>query len=204
MDLLSVISSLGPLIKDYSIIFVFATSLFLGEEIVLILSFLSANGFLPLWVVFVFCFAGRVISDFFFFLLGKLELSDFLKKYQGGKVYKKVDKVFSKLNRKSIFVTLLYTKFLVGLRAAMMVYIGIKGISIKKVIIGNAGAILVWLLVLIPIGWFAGSSFKLILIVFRDLKIAVLFLIVFAIIGFFISRYIHKKILDRRTQLLLA
>lgn len=202
MDLLAFISGLGPLIKSHSILFTFITSLFLGEEIILILSFLSANGFLPLWVVFVFCFIGRITSDFFFFTLGKLKLANFFKKYQGRAVYDTVDMVFSKLNRRNLFVTLLYTKFLIGLRAAMMIYIGVKGVSLKKALISDIGAVFVWLLVLIPIGWFAGSSFKLILTIFDDFRIALFSLFIFIILGLIINRYVQQKILAKRNQLL--
>jgi len=198
MDLLSFISGLAPLIKEHSAIFAFVTSLFLGEEIILILSFLSANGYLPLWVVFVFCFAGRVTSDFFFFLMGKLNFERFLSKYQQNTIYESVDKIFSKLNRKSTFITLLYTKFLFGLRAAMMVYIGHKGISVKKTLINDIAAVFVWLLFLIPLGWFAGSSFKMILNFFDDFKMALLFLFILVFIGVLIHTYIHKRIRERK------
>ena len=202
MDLLAFIMGLEPLIRSYSAIFAFVTSLFLGEEIILILSFLSANGYLPLWEVFVFCFAGRVISDFFFFALGKFKIANLLRKYQDRRIYINVEKVFSKLNRKNLFATLLYTKFLIGMRIAIMFYIGAKGDSLKKTFISDLAAVFVWLLVLIPIGWFAGSSFKLVLEVFNDLRIAILFLFILIILGFVIKNYIQKKILERRTQLL--
>ena len=202
MDLFSFISSLGPLIQNYSALFAFTTSLFLGEEIILILSFLSANGYLPLWIVFVFCFAGRIVSDFFYFALGKIKISKFLKKYENNYFYSEVNKVFSKLNRKSLFITLLYTKFLVGMRIAMMFYIGSKGVSLKKAVISDMCAVLVWLVVLIPLGWFAGSSFKMILTLFKDLRIALIFLFILIILGFFIKRDIQQRILDKKAQLL--
>ena len=198
MDLLSFILGLEPLIRSYSALFAFITSLFLGEEIILILSFLSANDYIPLWQVFVFCFVGRVISDFFFFALGKFRIATWLEKYQDRKVYIGVDKIFSKLNRKNLFVTLLYTKFLIGMRIAIMFYIGAKGGSLKKTLINDLAAVFVWLLVLIPIGWFAGSSFKLILEIFNDVRIALLFLFIIVILGFIIKNYIQKRILEKK------
>lgn len=201
MDLFSIILGLEPLIRNYPAIFSLFTSLFLGEEIILILSFLSANGYLSIWIVFVFCFIGRITSDFFFFTLGKLKIANKLVRYQKNFIYEGVENLFSKLNRKNTFITLLYTKFFIGIRAAMMFYMGYRGISLKRAVVSDIFAVFVWMMVLVPIGWFAGSSFKLVLNTFDDIKIAIIFL-VGIILLFLIGRgYIRKKIHEKKISI---
>jgi membrane protein DedA with SNARE-associated domain len=202
MEILDFIYGMEPLIREYNVLFTFFASLFFGEEIILIFSFLSANGYLPLWKVFVFCFLGRIFSDFFFFSLGKFKIVHILKKYQNHNLYADVEKVFSKMHRKNLFVTLLYTKVMIGMRIAIMFYIGSKSASLKKILINDAAAIFVWLIVLLPLGWFAGSSFKFILDVFNDIKLTIFFLIMLVIFGVLINGYIRRKIIQKRAQLL--
>ncbi|MFH1365166.1 MAG: hypothetical protein ABIH28_01110 [archaeon] len=202
MDILTLISGLGSLIREYSIPLILITSLIFGEEIILILSFLSANGYFPLWMVFVFCFAGRIASDFFFFLMGKLKFKKFLSRYQKNIIYESVEKIFSKLNRKSIFITLLYTKLLIGIRAAMMFYIGHKRLSIKEILISDIAAVFVWMAILVPIGWFAGKSFKRILSAFDNLQLALLFLFGLVLMLVLINNYLQRRVRSRNAQLL--
>jgi membrane protein DedA with SNARE-associated domain len=202
MELLDFIYGMEPLIREYSVIFTFFASLLFGEEIILIFSFLSANGYLPLWKVFVFCFLGRLLSDSFFFALGKFKIANILKKYQNHNVYADVEKVFSKIHRKNLFVTLLYTKIMIGMRIAIMFYIGSKGASLKKILISDAAAIFVWLIVLMPLGWFAGSSFKFVLDVFNDIKLTILFLIIMILFGVIINGYLRRRIIQKKAQLL--
>lgn len=202
MGLLDFIYGMEPLIREYNVLFTFFASLFFGEEIILIFSFLSANGYLPLWKVFVFCFLGRILSDFFFFSLGKFKIVHILKKYQNHNVYSDVEKVFSKIHRKNLFATLLYTKVMIGMRIAIMFYIGSKGTSLKKILINDAFAIFTWLIILVPLGWFAGSSFKFIFDIFNNIKIAILFLIILVIFGFIINGYLRRRIIKKKAQLL--
>lgn len=202
MDLLTFISGLGPLIKDYSALLIFITSFIFGEEIILILSFLSANGYFPLWIVIIFCFVGRFASDSFFFLMGKLKFEKFLSKYQKHLLYEGVDKIFSRLNRKSILFTLIYTKLLFGIRGAMMFYMGHKRTSLKKTLISDMIAIIVWIIILIPVGWFAGKSFQMILSNFESFRLALVFLFGIILLLVLINIRLQKRIKDRNSQLL--
>ena len=64
---MTLVDILVILLKDYPIWISFMGGLFGGEATIIALSFLSVNGFMPLWTIIVFSTFGLIISDFILF-----------------------------------------------------------------------------------------------------------------------------------------
>ena len=62
-----------PFLKDYGILASFLGGFITGESGILSLSFLSANGFIPVWYVLVFCTLGMYLSDFIPLTIGRFK-----------------------------------------------------------------------------------------------------------------------------------
>ena len=202
MDVSVFIEFVRPLLSQYGVLISFLGGFFAGEEVIMTLAFLAANGLISIWTVFVFCFIGIILCDLFFFFIGRIRIIRNLKKYKKiTHVSKKMDKFVTKLSRGSPFLALFYTKFIFGTRIATLIYLGYKRISLKRFLLSDIGVGLLWMSIVVSLGWFAGSSFNLILDLFKNVQIALLFLIIFAVIIIAVQKWIAKKLMQKQKQL---
>jgi len=198
MDLVTIIENAIPLLSQYGILISFLGGFFAGEEVIATLSFLSTQGYISIWVVFIFCFIGILLCDLFFFSIGKFKLFSSFKKFERiMKISKKVDKIVSRLSKESPIRALLYTKFIFGTRIATLIYLGIKDITYKKFIKSDFIVGILWMSIVVSIGWFAGSSFRLIIKILGNIQIALGFLVLFIVIIFIIFKILQNILLAR-------
>lgn len=187
------------LFENYPILIAFLGGLFGGEEVIITLSFLSANGFIPIWILFVFALIGVFLSDIFVFFIGKLRIIKNFKNIEKfSKVYMQVDSRISKLTRESVFLTLLYTKFLYGTRVLTLIYVGLKDIKLRKFMLYDFIVTFIWMCVIVSIGWFAGSSYNLIYKIFKNVQIALLTILIFVVLFFILRKWVGKKLIKMR------
>lgn len=179
----------------------FFGGLLAGEEVIITLAFLSARGILSLWVVFVFCFAGILICDSFFFFIGKIKFLGKLKKISRLHItYKKIEKIVNKITGDKIILALFYTKFIFGTRIATLIYLGRKN-SFKKFIFADFIVGIMWMSVVVSLGWFAGASFYFIIDVFKNIQFAILFLVMFIIFLLLLKKWVAHQLIKRQKLL---
>ncbi len=196
MNLEQVIGFLIPFISQNSYAVAFFGGLLAGEEVVMALAFMVANDILPLWVVFVFSFVGVLVCDSFFFLVGKLRIVRSLNRFEKiAHIYGKLDSFIIKFSRDSIFRTLLYTKFIFGTRLLTLVILGFRNIKFSEFLKADLFVVLVWSIVVVGLGWFAGSSFKIIVNVFKSVQIALFFIILLAFLVYIGKKWAEKRLI---------
>ncbi len=185
------------LLSFYQLPAIFWGAFFFGETVVITAAFLSAQGIWSLLNVFWLALAGTLISDALWFLFGKsfLKLLNRWQRYQ-----QKHDKFVKKLERilgRRPFLVLLFIKFLYGTRILTIIYLSLRKIRFRTFLIFNTIGTLVWLVVMIAIGWLAGKGIANVIPVFHRigyaLSLLVLFLIIFKVITSWLGKRIIKK-----------
>lgn len=180
---------------EYSYIICFLGAFIGGEETILALSIIAAQGYLQIWVVFIFCYLGIFASDTMWFFIGRIKsLSKFKKNKTINKSYKKAINLIEKTSKNQNFLLLLITKFIYGIRISTIMYVGRHRLSYKKFAFFNSIIIFIWMLIIVGAGWLAGKGFSVIIQTYKNLQLAIIILAI-AIIVFYIIRILISKIL---------
>ena len=133
-----------------------------GEETLILLSILASQGYLTLWLVFLFFYLGIIVSDGLWYFIGKSKLFDWMiKKKILSKVYLHWDRLLNAATKRNDFQALLITKFLYGLRLPTIMYLARERIKIKPFLFYTIIVNFIWVLVIITIGWSAGKGISL-------------------------------------------
>jgi membrane protein DedA with SNARE-associated domain len=137
---------------------IFVGAFFFGETVIIAAAFLAGQGTLEVLPVFVLAFLATIVSDTVWFLLAKKILL-WLNRLEKYKTHSEiiVNKM-TKLTGDKPFLALLFVKFLYGTRVITIIYLSLRSIPLKKFVIYDALGTLIWLAVIIPIGWLAGKS----------------------------------------------
>ena len=198
MDIFNWVISIAA---ENPIIVSFLVGLLTGEETVMALSFASAVGVLPFWIVLVFATLGMFVCDTFFFAVGKSRFAhrvlEFKKIKEG---YKKIDESVEKITLKHPILLLLYTKFIYGTRIASLLFLGIKQTSWIKFLSVNLAIAMLWGLIVIPAGWLAGKGFRIILDIFRNVQLGITFVVLTIILIIIIRKWLNKKLTRKQKQ----
>lgn len=193
MDIQALVTSL---IYDIPVITTLIVSILFGEEGIIILSFISGLGLLPLWILFVFGFIGTFLSDLLWFIIGKTAFKE--KKTKNG-IHKHYHSVMSYIDRATHnhFLALLFTRFFYFFRIFAIVHISRKGMPWKKFLIYEIPLILIWLVVFILIGLFFGSIALEHLNALKNIELVVASVILF-LITFLVIKSILRIMLERK------
>jgi membrane protein DedA with SNARE-associated domain len=187
--------------KDHGILVSFLGGFITGETIIIPIAFLSANGFIPLWQVLIFCTLGMYLSDFIPFTIGRFKFLRNLFKGKSLEHAKRLENRFLKLTKSNIFLTLLYTKFIYGLSIPALIYLGHKETSYSRFALYNLLVEIIFVPIVILIGWTGGKGFTIVQTIFKDVRIAILLLILFIITVFFIRKWVNKELTKRQIRL---
>lgn len=196
------LNSLIPFFSQYGILILILSGIIGGEEVIISLVFLSAMGLFPLWWILVFVTLGEFISDLTIFSLAKLKFFHRFKRIERlTRLYEKADKFIIKISKESTFLTILYSKFIYGTRIFTLVYLSSKKVQWKKFILSDFLVFIVWMSIVVAVGWFAGSSIKKLTSTFKNIEFTLLLLLVFIIFIIVIKKWIQKKLLKKQKQL---
>ncbi len=190
-------------LSQYPILVSLLIGIFTGEEVILVLAFLSAQGVLPLWIVLVFVPMGTFICDVFFFSLEKTRFVKRIKEWKYfSKGYEKLDAHIGKLTKDRHIHTLFYTKFIYGTRIVTLIFLGLKEIKYSKFFKYNIVVTIIWALIVIPLGYLAGKGYQIIVDVFRSVELGLLFILILVIVFFTIKKWISNKLAKKSAQLI--
>lgn len=145
-------------LTTYQLPTIFFGAFFFGESIILSAAYLAGQQILSLQVVFWVSFLGTVISDLIWFLFGfhfvsRLENHD-KHKHNYAKAIRHVDRLVGKRP----FLALLFIKFAYGTRVLTIIYLSVKRLSFWKFVFFDSLGTIIWLIVMVSIGWFAGRG----------------------------------------------
>jgi len=182
----------------------FLGGLVTSEEALLPLSFAAANGYIKLWVVYVFGFLGAFFCDMIVFTIGKRKWAKSLTQFENvAHLHDKFDELVVRITNKSTFKTLFYAKFILGIRTLVLFYLGLKGVSYKKMISRDLLVTAIWLTMVVALGWYAGRGFKFLLEVVQSIQLAISVIVLIIIIIIVSKKLISNfliKIMTRNGQ----
>jgi membrane protein DedA with SNARE-associated domain len=186
------------LLGSYFNLTVFLGTIIFGEMIVLSAAFLLAEKPALLSNLLFFALLGTVISDTLWFLLGKkvLKNSQFWKKKEE-KHKHTIDRI-DNIAHGRLFRILCIIKFVYGTRILSIVYLSVRSLQLGKFTLYNSISSLMWLIVVITIGWVAGKELINLYPVFRQLEYLLGALIVLIIISKIVMVWVTKRILSEK------
>lgn len=192
MDINAIIIGLLTL---YQLPAIFLGAFFFGETVVISAAFLSAQGVWSLLNVFWLALAGTVVSDALWFLFGQrlLKLTHRWQSFQH-----KYDKLIARLERisgKRPFLALLFIKFLYGTRILTIVYLSLRKVRFRTFLLFNTIGTLIWLPVMLAIGYLAGKGIANVIPLFNKIGYALSLLVFFVIIFKVVTLWLNKKII---------
>lgn len=163
-----------------------------GENGTVLLAFISAQGYFPLWILLIFSFIGMLTLDSFWFLMTRTRYFEKLKKWlRISNKYKSIEKRIEKMTGgKDIFILLL-SKILIGTRILIIIYLSARKLTYRKFIFYNSISTFIWAAILCGLGWLAGKGFYTLAQVEGGLKWAMVFLIGVIIIIYGVLRIIR-------------
>lgn len=185
---------------SHGIILSFVGGFVTGETVIITLAALSANGYFPIWYVLVFSTLGMYLSDFIPFIIGK---SNFWKKIISKSNFgfgKRLENIFLRVTKGNLFLTLFYTKFIYGASIPALVYLGYKKLSYRKFALYNLLVEIIFVPIVVLIGWLSGKGFKIISSIFRETRIAILFIVIFVLMWFLIRKWLNSRFIKKRIQ----
>ena len=194
-------------ILQYLVIFLGAA--FGGEVAMIALSFLAAQKIFPFWPFFILSFVGVISSDTLWFFMGRTKIAEkiFSHRYANDTVFL-ITEAIRKISRGNHLLALIFTKFLIGTRVVLIFYISRTKMVFENFFYYDLVAILVWLAVLIPIGFLSGLGFTYISgileSIYAGIGFVLLVLIIVVIMQIWLKRVFTKEgeeILEKKNML---
>lgn len=168
----------------------------LAEELLLFLAFLSGHHLIDFAEVFFFGLLGAICIDSLYYLIVKTKL---FHKYIAKRVeslrsigiIKRIDTVA----HHNIFLALFLSKFIYGPRTLAIVNFASRGMSYRKLMTNDLGALAAWFVLMMPLAWAAGhgliSSYSSVKEIEKIIGIAIVFIVAI----YFIAEHIIFRIL---------
>jgi membrane protein DedA with SNARE-associated domain len=187
-------------LTDYEWLIVFAGTFFGGESVILSAAYLAGTKTWPLSTVFVWAFLGTMVADAAWFLLGGPALNWLGKRPAFQKRYLQLQHGIQRLTGNRPFLTLLFFKFLYGTRILMILHMSVAKLPFWGFMLFNALGTLVWLAVMVAIGWLAGRGLVDLLPFVQGVEILVTGVIILLIFYKLLSKWIERKVLAKLKQ----
>ena len=112
--------------------------------------------------------------------------------------YNKLSAFVDKITYNKPFLALLFMKFLYGTRFLIIIYIAMRQVKLKTFLFYDIIGTIIWLLVIIPIGWLAGKGAYNIIPIYKNIGYSIFILILSFVIFKLISRWLKNKITDAK------
>ncbi|MFH1521932.1 MAG: hypothetical protein ABIF18_03155 [archaeon] len=185
-------------LQIYERLVIFFGTLFWGDEVVYILSFLSGVGLVNVFNILFFGFLGNAGCDVFWFSVARSGIfSKLVNKIQSKQNKRDSNKIIKK-EKRHLFVLLILSKFFMGTRLVTLFYIARKrNISVKKFLLYNSLAVIIWISFVATILFFVGRSAA---VAFSDVEDTVMIInvVVFSLVGLFLMyKFVVPRIISR-------
>ena len=189
--------SIISLLSTYQLPAIFLGAFFFGETVILTAAFLAGQGTWSIESVFWLSLAGTVISDSLWFLLGQtfFKFTKRWEKYQDQ--YQTFLIKLEKITGQRPFLSLLFIKFLYGTRILTILYLSIREVRFFTFLLFNTVGTILWLLVIISVGWLVGRGATNITDVFYKVEYALTALVLLIVFFKIMTTWLSKKIVKQ-------
>lgn len=185
------------LLLSYQLPAIFLGAFFFGETVILTAAFLSGHGIWSLSNVFLLSFAGTIVSDGMWFLFGQFFFRLARKRIDNQEKYLQLITKLDTITGQKPFLSLLFIKFLYGTRILTILYLSIRKIGFWTFIVFDALGTVLWLIVMISIGWLAGKGISNFIPFVQKTEYALLaialLVVIFKLTTLWIQKIITKK-----------
>jgi membrane protein DedA with SNARE-associated domain len=172
----------------YCLIF---TSVVLEGEIALVTASMTAQtGIVNIYLVSAVAFIATLVTDWFFFFLGKYAGDKVLHRFES--LQKRTHIPMQWLRKKPGFVLFFY-RYLYGLRIVSLLIIGMSKISVRKFLWISFLSILFWTILFSLIGFYIGELIAGLLELFENISVYIAISILIAFLLLFIFKQLAKK-----------
>ena len=127
-----------------------------GESIVLTAGFLAYIGFLKIEWVMLIAFLGTLIADQVLFYIGHRRGPDLLERHPKWK--KRTERIFRLLKKYDLWFILGF-RFVYGIRTLSPLVIGTMGVPVRRFVILNLIAAVIWTVISCSLGYLLGYFF---------------------------------------------
>jgi membrane protein DedA with SNARE-associated domain len=179
-------------LQAYRYLALMTGTFFEGETAIILASSLIPKGIFDIVPTVFFAFAGSFISDWLYYLIGRLNGKFFLEKRP--KLQAKVLPVTNFFQRRQVQILFTY-RFLYGFRVIIPVIIGMSGIKPAQYLFFTIVSGLIWAGTVTCLGYFIGKSFGVSTESIRDnLAIILCSFACFGVtLGYIVQRFVAKK-----------
>lgn len=158
---------------------VFVGTFFLGETVVLASSALAAQGSWSWQAVAAWAFLGTVVSDTVWFRSIGAGVTRLMEDREDTKLQTAARRL-ERLTGEKPHRALLFVKFLYGTRIASISYMAFRRVRLGTFVGFDSAGTVMWLAVMIPIGWAIGRGLEALGAQLRDIELAILLLVLAA------------------------
>ncbi len=186
---------------EYLVIFLGAA--FGGEFVLLALGFLAAQKVISIFSLVIFSLLGTLFSDTLWFFLGR---TIFVRKivahrYANNTIFV-INKAIQRVSKGNNLFALIIAKFLVGTRILLIMFVGSKIIKFKDFIRQDILAIILWLTVIIPIGFISGLGFTYFASILENIYMAIGFVLLIIFLSIMLEIWLKKRLTEDSTDVI--
>ena len=173
-----------------------------GEETLVLLVIFAARDTLNLWHIVIFFYAGVMVSDALWYLVGRSRVFNWLITHRlTFNAYTYWGKMLYKTMGNNTLEVLFMTKFLYGFRIPTIMYFAQERLSFRAFIQYSLLTNLIWMTIITVFAWFAGKGIKfamhfshnILMDVFLIGVVMVLFALVARIASKYTKSWLQKK-----------
>lgn len=174
---------------------------FLSEDILLLLALLSDPTHIPFTVVFLFGFLGIMVHDSLIFFIARSSWLFPLRSYFSriAHRYTRVIRVIEYFGKRNPLIPLTLSKFIYGTRIPLALYAASHEKKFVRYTFFNGLAVLIWCIIMVPIGLLAGKGFLSFLQIVRGAE-KIIGLIILLIILLYLSNKLICHLIFRRKK----
>jgi len=178
-------------IAKYGYIGIFIGTFLEGETTVLIGGIFSRLGYMSIWNVMLYAFAGTLVGDFTFFAVGRYFGKNIVERFPF--IRRRVP-LANRVIRKNGNFIIFMIRFLVGIRAVILMLLGCTNLKMRKFLIFSVFNSVAWSILVAIIGFVFGN---VVIVFVGDLKkyepIIVPVILAFVVLFILIYRHIMNE-----------
>jgi membrane protein DedA with SNARE-associated domain len=176
------------LLDQHKYIFAFLGAFFEGTFIMLLAGVLYKLGLFKLWGIILVLIAGYMGNALMYYLIGRLGSSTVLEKWGKRRhltsgLVKKIEEYFHKHSEKALF----FTRITYGISSIVMIMAGSFKMKIKKYLIINFFATIIWVSALFVLGYVFGVSYKALGVITETIAVGLTIVLFIGLISFSVA-----------------
>jgi membrane protein DedA with SNARE-associated domain len=185
---------------SFEYIIIFFGAGFGGELGLLALGFLAAQNIISIFPLVILSFLGTSFTDTLWFTLGSTKMiKGAISHRYANTTISVINEALGRFSRGNHLMALIVAKFIVGTRVLLIMYVSSTGIGFKNFIRYDIFAIIIWLVVLLPIGFLAGLGYTYLAQILQNIYAATGFILLVILVVFMLQIWLKRKLTKEKS-----